>query len=50
VDKASAELFINDGEIVMTTLFFPTEIMNVMNLFTTPGKLNAENITIYNIK
>ena len=50
VDKASAELFINDGEIVMTTLFFPTEIMNAMNLFTTMGKLNAENITIYNIK
>ena len=50
VDKASAELFINDGEIVMTTLVFPTEIMNAMNLFTTMGKLNAENITIYNIK
>ena len=50
VDKASAEIFINNGEIVMTTLFFPTEIMNTLNFFATEGKLNAENITIYNIK
>ena len=50
VDKASAEIFINDGEIAMTSLFFPTEIMNSLNFFATEGKLNAENITIYNIK
>jgi len=50
VDKASAEIFINNGEIAMTTLFFPTEIMNTLNFFATEGKLNAENITIYNIK
>jgi fructan beta-fructosidase len=50
VDKASAEIFINNGEIAMTSLFFPTEIMNTLNFFATQGKLNAENITIYNIK
>ena len=50
VDKASAELFINDGETVMSTLFFPTEIMNSLNIFSSEGNLSAENITIYNIK
>ena len=50
VDKASAEIFIDNGEIAMSTIFFPTEMMNGMRFFTTEGKLNAENITIYNIK
>jgi fructan beta-fructosidase len=50
IDKASAEIFINNGEIAMTSLFFPNEIMNTLNFFAREGKLNAENITIYNIK
>ena len=50
VDKASCELFVNDGEIVMTTLFFSTEVMNQLKFYTEEGKLNVENITIYNIK
>jgi len=50
VDKASAELFVNDGEIVMSTILFPTEVMNSMNIFSAEGNLSAENITIYNIK
>jgi fructan beta-fructosidase len=50
IDKASAEIFINNGEIAMTSLFFPNEIMNTLNFFATEGKLKAENITIYNIK
>ena len=50
IDKASAEIFIDKGEIAMTTIFFPTEIMNSLTLFTGEGKLNTENIKIYNIK
>jgi len=50
IDKASAEIFINNGEIVLSSLFFPTETMNSMRLFSTEGALKAENITIYNIK
>ncbi|MDP4239478.1 MAG: GH32 C-terminal domain-containing protein [Bacteroidota bacterium] len=50
IDKASAEIFINKGELAMTTLFFPCEIMNKMTFFSPEGKWNAENITIYNIK
>ena len=50
VDKSSAEIFINEGEIAMTTLLFPTEIMNTLHLFSEEGNLKVENITIYNIK
>lgn len=50
IDKASAELFINDGEIAMTNVFFPTEIMNSLTFFSREGKLKAENIKIYNLK
>ncbi len=34
VDKASAELFVNEGDITMTSLFFPTETMNGLEFFT----------------
>jgi fructan beta-fructosidase len=50
IDKASAELFINDGEIAMTNMFFPTEIMNTLTFFSHEGKLKAENVKIYNLK
>lgn len=50
VDKASAELFINEGEVTMTTLFFPSECMNQLKFYNQAGKLNVENIKIYNIK
>lgn len=49
VDKASAELFINEGELALTTVFFPTEIMNTLKLYTSSGHVNAGNITIYSI-
>ena len=50
IDKASAEIFIDNGEIAMSSIFFPTEIMNSMTFFTSEGRLNTENINIYNIK
>ena len=36
IDRASAEIFINEGEITMTTLFFPVECMNQLRFFR-PG-------------
>jgi fructan beta-fructosidase len=50
VDKASAEIFVNEGEITMTTLFFPTESMNQLKFYSSDGKFSVENIKIYNIK
>lgn len=34
VDKASVELFVNDGELVMTNLLFPREVFNSMVFFS----------------
>jgi fructan beta-fructosidase len=50
VDKASAELFINEGEVTMTTLFFPTEYMNQLKFYSQAGQFSVKNIKINNIK
>lgn len=50
VDKASVELFINDGETVMTNIVFPTEPYNRMSLFTSDEPWFASDIKIYDIK
>lgn len=50
VDKASAEVFINEGELALTTIFFPTEVMNNLRFYTNAGKFSAEHIKIYHIK
>ncbi|MBP1662948.1 MAG: invertase [Bacteroidetes bacterium] len=50
VDKASAEIFINDGEITSTTLFFPSEWMNQLRFFSQTGTFSVENIKINNLK
>ena len=50
VDKASAEIFINEGELALTTIFFPTEVMNKLKFYTNEGKFSAEQIKIYQIK
>jgi len=50
VDKASAEIFINDGEITSTTLFFPSEWMNQLKFFSQTGTFSVENIKINNLK
>ena len=50
VDKASAEIFNNDGEITSTTLFFPSEWMNQLKFFSQTGTFSVENIKINNLK
>ena len=50
VDKASAEISINEGELALTTIFFPTEVMNKLKFYTKEGKFSAEHIKIYQIK
>lgn len=49
VDKASAELFVNEGETVMTSIFFPTENMNSLKLFTSKGEIKVSGIKISGI-
>ncbi|HNX89324.1 MAG TPA: GH32 C-terminal domain-containing protein, partial [Paludibacteraceae bacterium] len=50
VDKASVELFVNEGETVMTSIFFPTENMNTLRLFTAKGEMKVSGIRISGIK
>ncbi len=50
VDKASVELFVNDGETVMTSTVFPSEPYNKMTFFAADATWNANDIKIYNIK
>ncbi len=49
-DKASVELFVNEGEIVMTSLIFPREIFNRMTFFSPKANWIVKDIKIYPIK
>lgn len=46
-DKSSVELFINEGELVMTNLIFPTEVFNRMSFFSPRGRWTVKNIKVY---
>lgn len=50
VDKASVEFFVNEGETVMTSIFFPTENMNTLRFFTAKGEMKVSGIRISGIK
>lgn len=49
IDKASSELFINDGELVQTNTMFPSEPYNSL-VFESEGNVTVENINIYELK
>lgn len=48
VDKASTELFVNDGEVVSTNLVYPTEPYNSLTI-ESKGKISVEDLTIYKL-
>lgn len=49
VDKASTEIFINDGETVMTNIVFPTQNYSSLSFFALNQSWKAEDIIIYEI-
>lgn len=49
IDSASSELFIDEGKIVMTTLFFPVENYSKLVVFSTGGKVLLENTELREI-
>lgn len=49
VDKASTELFVNDGEVVQTNTIFPTEAYNALRFNTDKGTLSIKDVTIYKL-
>ena len=47
VDKASIEVFVNDGKIVLTDLFFPTEDYTKIELYSKEGIANLTSGTLH---
>lgn len=50
LDAASAELFADDGTVVMTQIFFPGEDFNQLKLFSTGGNVVLRSAHIYPLK
>jgi fructan beta-fructosidase len=50
IDKASSEIFINDGELVLTNIIFPSEWYENLTFFTTNQTWKAEEIKLYELK
>jgi len=50
IDKASSELFINDGETVLTNIIFPSQWYENLTLFSPNQSWKAEDIKIYELK
>nr|ADZ31185.1 invertase [uncultured bacterium] len=50
MDKASSEIFINDGETVLTNLVFPSQTYKSLTFFTANKPWNVENLKIFEIK
>lgn len=50
VDAASAELFVDDGRLVMTNIVFPTKGFTVLKIFSTGGEVLIDHSEIYNLK
>ncbi|MFC2090422.1 glycoside hydrolase family 32 protein [Bacteroidota bacterium] len=50
IDKASIELFINDGKRVMTEIFFPNEDYNRISLYANNGSVELRSGSVYSLK
>jgi len=50
IDKTSIEIFYNDGETVMTEIFFPNEPFETLSIETLDKKFVIENIKIEEFK
>ncbi|SOE23615.1 fructan beta-fructosidase [Spirosomataceae bacterium TFI 002] len=47
IDAASIEIFINEGEVSFTSIFFPTKKFDTMSLFAEKGTWSINNTKIY---
>jgi len=50
VDFASVELFVNDGQVAITDLFFPNEVFRNCKIYTKNGSANLVSGSIYDLK
>lgn len=49
IDKASSELFVNDGEVVQTNTMFPSEPYNILTFKTENGAIDVKGLKIYTL-
>ncbi len=49
-DRSSFELFVDDGAIVITDIYFPNEDFTEMSLFSLDGKTKLKSGTVYELK
>lgn len=49
IDKASSELFINDGEVVQTNTMFPAEPYNMLTFRVMSNAIDVKDIKIYKL-
>ncbi len=49
-DKASIELFVNDGELILTNIMFPEEPYNSMELNAAGAPVSVKDMQIYTLK
>jgi fructan beta-fructosidase len=50
IDASSAELFVDDGKLVMTTLIFPKEKFTVLKVFSKIGEVTLDRSEFHNLK
>ncbi|MES2850849.1 MAG: glycoside hydrolase family 32 protein [Bacteroidota bacterium] len=50
IDHSSVELFADDGSVVLTSLFFPTQILDSIQLYNNKGKLPLQQAIMYPLK
>jgi fructan beta-fructosidase len=50
IDAGSAELFADDGKLVMTTLVFPSEKFTILKVFSKNGEMTIDRSELYNLK
>jgi fructan beta-fructosidase len=49
IDKASLELFTQEGRVEMTNIFFPLESYNKISVFTDHGEVQLNNFTVWSL-
>ena len=50
IDRSSVECFVNEGELVMTNLIFPTEPYNRISFYSKGGKMRVTDFYIYKLE
>ena len=50
VDRASIEIFANNGEVVLSSCFMPAKGDDDLTLWTQGGELYVDSISVYTLK